>query len=50
MVLGGCKIAVVQTGYFTRILHEELKLRLLLEVTCPGVDRNVKTTQLLVFV
>jgi hypothetical protein len=37
-----CKIAVVQTGYLTR---EELKLRLLLEVTCPGVDKDDKSTQ-----
>jgi hypothetical protein len=41
------KIVVVQTCYFTR---EELKLRLLLEVTSPDVDRNVKSTQFLVFV
>jgi hypothetical protein len=37
-----CKIAVVQTGYLTR---EELKLRLLLEVTCPGVGKDDKSTR-----
>jgi hypothetical protein len=37
-----CKIVVVQTGYLTR---EELKLRLLLEVTRPGVDKDDKSTQ-----
>jgi hypothetical protein len=40
------KIEVVQTSYFT---HGELELSLLLEVTSPDADRNVKSTQFLVF-
>jgi hypothetical protein len=39
-----CKIEVVQISYFT---HGELKLSLLLEVTCPDVDRNVNTVSCL---